>query len=552
MNPTYAIEDDLKVLDDLRSALRTARRKVDAAAEAGFGDALRRVLAVGGSRPTWVGDLDDGAAEEAPAVDGHAVAAPLPLNGTALPANGAAPRLDGKAAPVNGNAAPVNGKAAPVNGKAVPVNGVGVPAKGAALPANGTALPVRVAEVPVNGKAMPVNGAARPTNRVPLPVNVAASQANGAALPANGAVLPAKSAAVPVNRAPMPTNGAALPVNRVPQPPNGAALPVQRMEPPEKQVTLPVNGGALPRRLPDAPPAVGRFTAHAYSNGVGRRDYKLYVPAVALDEAALPLPLVVMLHGCSQSPDDFAAGTRMNALAERHGFYVIYPAQACAANGQKCWNWFRSENQARDAGEPALIAGITREVVAQHRVDSARVFVAGLSAGGAMAVILGETYPDLYAAVGAHSALPYAAAYDFASAFAAMKGATGLGGLPGVSEMPPPDRSARRNGTLPTIVFHGDRDHTVDVRNGAEIVEQATLGIELRTLVEHGGAGERRYTRTVHVDEANRPLVEHWVVQGGGHAWSGGNSVGSFTDASGPDASAEMVRFFFSQPRPRG
>lgn len=295
-------------------------------------------------------------------------------------------------------------------------------------------------------------------------------------------------------------------------------------------------------------PQRGEFVSRSFTNQAGTRTYKLYVPASYAGARGEPVPVVVMLHGCTQSPDDFAAGTRMNALAEERGFLVVYPAQAANANGSKCWNWFRAEDQARDRGEPSLIAGITREVVANHHVDERRVFVAGLSSGAAMAVILGATYPDLYAAVGAHSGLPYGAAHDMASAFGAMKGGAGL---PGMTSRPASKAPAQG---VPTIVFHGDRDATVDVRNGAEIVEQAARGhsdgAHLKASVRQGAsAGGRKFSQTVYADAANQPVVEQWVLHGAGHAWSGGSPQGSYTDKGGPDASAEMVRFFYSQQR---
>ena len=203
----------------------------------------------------------------------------------------------------------------------------------------------------------------------------------------------------------------------------------------------------------------GQFVSRSFTNQAGTRAYKLYVPASYAGQLGEPVPVVVMLHGCTQSPDDFAAGTRMNALAEQHGFLVVYPAQAANANGSKCWNWFRAEDQDRDRGEPSLIAGITREVVASHHVDARRVFVAGLSSGAAMAVILGATYPDLYAAVGVHSGLPYGAAHDMPSAFAAMKGSTGRPGMAKRTGSGSARAAAERG--VPTIVFHGDRDSTV-------------------------------------------------------------------------------------------
>lgn len=297
----------------------------------------------------------------------------------------------------------------------------------------------------------------------------------------------------------------------------------------------------------------GEFVGGSFTNHAGTRAYKLYVPASCSSESSGAVPLVVMLHGCTQSPDDFAAGTRMNALADEHGFLVLYPAQAANANGARCWNWFQSNDQVRDRGEPALIAGITRKVASSQRVDERRIFIAGLSAGAAMAVVMGATYPELYAAVGAHSGLPYGAAHDMPSAFAAMKGGRALAGMPGL----PGTATARRpqvRERVPTIVFHGDRDTTVHACNGAAIVEQATAGsageARLRASVQEGVAsGGRSYRRTVYLDVLDRAVVELWELHGAGHAWSGGSASGSFTDASGPDASAEMIRFFFSQHR---
>ena len=295
----------------------------------------------------------------------------------------------------------------------------------------------------------------------------------------------------------------------------------------------------------------GEFISRSFTNNAGTRAYKLYIPASYWAQLGEPVPVVVMLHGCTQSPDDFAVGTRMNELAEQRGFLVVYPAQAANANGSKCWNWFRLEDQDRGRGEPSLIAGITNEVVANYHVDKRRVFVAGLSAGAAMAVILGATYPDMYAAIGAHSGLPYGAAHDMPSAFGAMKRSAGL---PGMANRTGPGASLAAQGLgVPTIVFHGDQDHTVDARNGADIVEQAIRGhsdqARLQTSVRQGATADgRQYSQTIYADTTNQPVVEQWVLHGAGHAWSGGSPHGSFTDMGGPDASAEMIRFFYSQP----
>lgn len=289
----------------------------------------------------------------------------------------------------------------------------------------------------------------------------------------------------------------------------------------------------------DAPPAAGRFLAAQFSNHAGSRPYKLYVPAA---HRGAPLPLVVMLHGCTQSPDDFAAGTRMNGFAEELGFLVCYPGQTRAANNQKCWNWFNAADQHRGSGEPALIAGITRQVMTEYAVDAARVYVAGLSAGGATAAVMGETYPDLYAAIGVHSGLACGAASDLMSAFSVMR--QGGPGTPAA----PLEAVARR--CLPAIVFHGDRDSTVHPSNGDEVIAQVLAEAPLDRRIEAGRvAGGHRYTVTRHLDAAGVVWVEAWSVHGAGHAWSGGSPAGSFTDPLGPDASREMLRFFLDHPR---
>jgi len=285
----------------------------------------------------------------------------------------------------------------------------------------------------------------------------------------------------------------------------------------------------------------GEFLSHSFTNAAGTRAYKVYVPACHADASHAPMPLVVMLHGCTQSPDDFAAGTRMNALADQLGFVVVYPAQSGGANGSKCWNWFRAEDQSRDRGEPSIVAGITREVAARYGIDERRIFVAGMSAGAAMAVVLGATYPDLFAAVGAHSGLPYRAAHDMPSAFGAMRGGTSHAGVSTAT-------------AVPTIVFHGDADHTVQARNGESIIEQTLRSradrARLRSDLQSGlAAGGRRYDRTTYVDAADRVVAEQWLLHGAAHAWSGGSAAGSYTDPRGPDASAEMIRFFLSQAR---
>jgi len=287
----------------------------------------------------------------------------------------------------------------------------------------------------------------------------------------------------------------------------------------------------------DLVPAGGQFIAGSCSNQAGSRDYKLYIPSGYHGQA---VPLVVMLHGCTQSPDDFAAGTRMNVVAEQHACFVLYPAQAASANSAKCWNWFRRSDQQRGQGEPSLIADITRKVMREYAVDRGRVYIAGISAGGAAAAIMGSTYPDLYAAIGVHSGVACGIASDLQSAFAAMR----EGGIP--IRAPNPAGSAGKSARIvPTIVFHGDRDTTVHPRNGDGIIAHSKADLELRTSVHRGQIPQgRAYTRTVHSDETGQSVLEQWDVHDAGHAWSGGSPAGSYTDPSGPDASREMMRFF--------
>ena len=288
-------------------------------------------------------------------------------------------------------------------------------------------------------------------------------------------------------------------------------------------------------------PRIGRFMALSHTGPRGGRDYKLYVPAGYHGQA---MPLLLMLHGCKQNPDDFAAGTRMNALAEQHGILVAYPAQSVAANGSNCWNWFERPQQSRDGAEPQILAGIVADVADAYAVQADQVFVAGLSAGAAMAVILGRTHPELFAGVAAHSGLPLGAAHDVPSAFAAMAGRVPFGAPRGDAVMSDTSPTPR------TIVFHGDKDSTVKASNGAAITRQAVASFEagvgpLRQVTRSGfGPAARRATVASWLDEDGVAVVEEWVVEGGAHAWFGGDAAGSYTDAAGPDASAEIVRFF--------
>ncbi|MCJ2081512.1 alpha/beta hydrolase family esterase [Methylobacterium sp. J-090] len=280
-----------------------------------------------------------------------------------------------------------------------------------------------------------------------------------------------------------------------------------------------------------------RALARRFGNQTGSRAYDLFVPPVRSDG---PLPLVVMLHGCSQSSRDFAIGTRMDGLAEEQGFLVAYPDQPRSANMAKSWNWFRDGDQQRDLGEPSILAGLTRQVMDEFDVDPSRVYVAGLSSGGAAASVMAMTYPDLYAAVGIHSGLAHGSAGSMAAALLAMRR--------GASSQP-----RRATQPMPTIVFHGDRDKTVSPVNGDQAIAQARPAANVSSATEKGRSeGGRAYTRTVLTMPGNAWSSEQWVLHGGGHAWAGGHPSGSHTDPAGPDASREMMRFFMSHAKDRG
>ena len=296
------------------------------------------------------------------------------------------------------------------------------------------------------------------------------------------------------------------------------------------------------RSLAPAAFANGSFTEGSHTAAGRTLAYKLYVPPRVGKRYA---GLVVMLHGCSQDPDDFARGTGMNALARQHGFCVLYPAQSSDGHVSRCWSWFKHNHQRRGSGEPAVIAGMTEAILLQHRIDRRNVFIAGMSAGGAMAATVAAEYPDVFAAAAVHSGLPHGAARDAGAALSAM--------FSGRCEPLPGDGLTA---AVPTIVFHGDQDQTVHPSNGERVIAAALAchcGVcaERSPQVQAGtaGANGRRYTRFIYTGCNGAVRGEHWLVHGAGHAWSGGRADGSYTDADGPDATAEMLRFFMAHPR---
>ena len=288
-------------------------------------------------------------------------------------------------------------------------------------------------------------------------------------------------------------------------------------------------------KVPSSVPAT--FKSDVFASSGTSWPYRLFTPSGPHDER---LPLIVLLHGCTQTATDFALGTAMNELAEQKKCYVLYPEQIQRANSSRCWNWFEPGNQQRGLGEPGMIAALVQEVVATRHVDASRVYVTGLSAGGAMAAVMAGLYPDVFAALGVHSGLPCGAANDIPSAFNAMRS----GSPPKVPGRP------KAGAAMPTIVFHGTADKTVHPDNGEHIVTAAVKaaqsgGVTLaRNETRQDGSGARTARRTRYTAMDGTPWIEHWEVDSGPHAWSGGDTAGSYTDPTGPSASGAMLEFF--------
>ncbi len=283
-------------------------------------------------------------------------------------------------------------------------------------------------------------------------------------------------------------------------------------------------------------PAEAQYLTRRHRSAAGSRGYRLYLPAGHPEK---PKGLILMLHGCNQTPDDFAIGTHMNALAEKHGLAVAYPAQTRRQNRGRCWNWFKPRNQMRGNGEPAILAALTRKLMREFGLGRDDVFVAGLSAGGAMAVILADLYPDIFAAAGVHSGLARGAAWDTLSAMSAMQNGSAPNGV--LASAP------KRVGPVRRIIFQGADDRTVNPLNAGHIVV-AEMGADAApTRVGRRSVRGRDYARSFYADAKGGVLIELWMIKGSGHAWSGGRAAGSYTDTKGPDASVQMVRFFLDK-----
>lgn len=296
-----------------------------------------------------------------------------------------------------------------------------------------------------------------------------------------------------------------------------------------------------------------------YRSAAGSYPYFVYTPENY--QVGTPVPLIVMLHGCTQSALDFATGTRMNLLAEQYNCIVVYPQQTKASNQNMCWNWFLPSNQVRERGEPASIAGIVQTIknaTMTWTIDPTRIYVAGISAGAAMAVILGATYPDIFAAIGVHSGLQFQAATSINTAFKVMRRG---GPEPTQQGYLAYSAMSHRARLVPTIVFHGTHDHFVVPLNGDQTVQQwietntlasperYTANFSLPASITQGQVpGGRVYTTTSWKTVDGEEIQVYWKINGMGHAWSGGNSGSPYTDRRGPDASLAIYTFFMAHP----
>ena len=303
----------------------------------------------------------------------------------------------------------------------------------------------------------------------------------------------------------------------------------------------------------------GTWQQYTYNGSAGSRPYFVYTPANY--QVGTPVPLIVMLHGCTQTPANFAAATGMNQLADQKQFIVVYPQQTSTYNLSECWNWFDSADQARGSGEPAIISGIAQIVeqnTSQWTINVKHVYVVGFSAGAAMSVIMGATYPDIFAAIGVNSGLEYQAATSMSGAFIAMSQGGPNPAQQGQVAYNAMGSTAR---VVPTIVFHGTSDYTVFPINGDQVVQQwiqtnslasnntYNVSFSSPTSTTQGQvSGGHTYSVYTWNDSNKNEVQEYWKVNGMGHDWSGGSNGGSFTDPQGPNASLAMYNFFMNHP----
>ena len=270
--------------------------------------------------------------------------------------------------------------------------------------------------------------------------------------------------------------------------------------------------------------------------------HRVFVPDPAHDERGLA-PLLVALHGAGQTPDDFAAGTDFDALAQGLGAYVLYPEQTRAKNSMRAWNWFLPEHQRREAGEPAAILALVDEMCARYPIDRSSVFVAGISAGGAMAAILAEQAPDIFSGAGIVAGVALHASHDVKSAFSAMHGEATVEDIASVLTHDAPDAPAYAHTRI--SIWAGAEDKLVDPGNAGILARQfhRLLGLNGQPAYEQRESARIARWR----DQYGNVRIELWQVPCMGHAWSGGTRRGSHTFPAGPSASAEMLRFFLRE-----
>jgi poly(hydroxyalkanoate) depolymerase family esterase len=281
-------------------------------------------------------------------------------------------------------------------------------------------------------------------------------------------------------------------------------------------------------------------------------DYRLYLPSGALRRRSLPL--IVMLHGCRQDPLSFAEGTRMNKRAEDGRYAVLYPEQSTRSNPMRCWNWFETASIAGH-GEAALIARLIDQITRRRRIDPRRVYLVGMSAGGAMACLLAVRHSRLFAACAIHSGVMYGVASSPMQAVSVMQSGASPASIDKARRLL--HEVGEPEVTVPTLVIHGDRDATVNPLNADQIIVQLKERTEFidpsmgkllasgERLIDDGGRAYRQQDYT----QQGRSILRKILVQGLGHAWSGGDSRYEFNDAGGPDATQLILDFVMPHRR---